>query len=210
MLNHIRQLEELVTSNGVDVKPWHWSAFGPPAHPGGVLVDTAGNPINGTTTRAPWPKSEGSAKANDHPIANRRSSVLQSRPGDTHIGVFQDKAPLSAVKGTQLSILGATINVTDFDAEDMEEPAPGFQVTEPLYNKSLFSFIQSIMNKQPPPPIELPARDEALQYSEWYFVMIFPFVPVLHKPTYMRLVSLHPSTPCFACPADPVAAVADI
>lgn len=190
MLNHIRQLEELVNSKGINIKPWSWSAFGKPAHPLGMLVDTTGAPINvSNTDGSSWTKSEAApAKAKNLSLGATRSSVLLPRPGDSHIGVFQDKAPLSAVKGTQLSILGATIDVTDFDAEDMEEPAPGFQATEPFYNKSLFSFVQSVMHKQPPPPIELPSKDEAFQYSEWYFVMIFPFVPVLHKPTHMRLV----------------------
>ena len=45
MLNHIRALEKLLTSNGIDVKPWQWSTYRSTGYPPDVVFDSAGNPI---------------------------------------------------------------------------------------------------------------------------------------------------------------------
>ena len=41
MLNHIRALEKLLTSNGVDVKPWQWSTYRSTGYPPDVVFDSA-------------------------------------------------------------------------------------------------------------------------------------------------------------------------
>lgn len=205
MLAHIRQLEELLGNSGVDVKPWEWSPFGPVGPPG-VSFDDMGNAMTDASSKDDWtqvgsvwvknyqPEKNGGNRHGGHAASS--SSVysppylLESRPADTHLGVMTDSASLSSIKGTQLSILGATIDITSFDAPDMDEPPPSIQALQPLYNKSVQAFLQSTSKINPPVNAPLPSRDDAFTYSEWFFLTVWPFVPVLHKPSYMKLVSL--------------------
>ncbi|CAK7266656.1 hypothetical protein SEPCBS57363_002200 [Sporothrix epigloea] len=118
------------------------------------------------------------------------TSALQSWPTDSYLGVYADCAPLSSVNGTQVSILGTLL---DIDAAGPGvEPAPSAVYREPtgLYNRSLGSFLRSAMNINPSldNSVELPSRSDAIEYSQWYFLMVHPFAPILHKSTYMALL----------------------
>jgi hypothetical protein len=195
MLNHIRDLEKLLGSNGVDVKPWKWSAYPQnPAYPPGATFDPRGNSAPDATEakenwvhmgNAVWVKNPG-LKAQFNSLSK---SVLDPRPNDVHLGVGADQAPLSSMKGTTLSILGSTIDIGSFEAPDMDEPGPGAQARSPLYNKSVQAFMQSCTNVNPQLHVDYPPRTDAFTYAEWYFLMIYPFIPVLHKPTFMAMVS---------------------
>ncbi|KAL0935723.1 transcription factor [Colletotrichum truncatum] len=194
MLNHLRDLEKLLESNGIEVKPWNWSPYGmSDPHPG-VTYDHMGNAIEDPAEKDAWTKV-GSVWVKNYnfskPTTNRSfpRSALESRPVHNHLGVSSDSATLSSIKGTKLSILGTTIDVTSFDAPDIDEPVPDAKVSQPLYNKSLQSFLQSCMSINPPVNIELPSRSDAFTYSEWYFLMIWPFLPVLHKPAFMNILT---------------------
>ncbi|KAF9872576.1 transcription factor [Colletotrichum karsti] len=193
MLNHIRDLEKLLENTGTEVKPWNWSPYGMAYPPPGVTYDHMGNAIEDPAEKDAWTKvgSVWVKNYNFKPAAGRSfpRSALESRPAHNHLGVGSDSAPLSSIKGTQLSILGTTIDVTSFDAPDMDEPVPDAKISQPLYNKSLQSFLQSCMNINPPVQIELPSRSDAFTYSEWYFLMIWPFLPVLHKPSFMNILT---------------------
>jgi hypothetical protein len=81
------------------------------------------------------------------------------------------------------------IDIADFDSPDMDEPDPS--VFHPqLYNKSYQAFIQSAMNVNPRiEKVDLPDRADGLTYAEWYFRVLGPYLPVLHKPTFFKLVS---------------------
>ncbi|WQF84199.1 hypothetical protein CDEST_09213 [Colletotrichum destructivum] len=193
MLSHVRELEKLLENNGIEVKPYNWSPYGASYPPPGVTYDHMGNPIEDPAEKDAWTKV-GSLWVKNYaykPAASRSfpRSTLESRPVHNHLGVGSDSAPLSSIKGTQLSILGTTIDVTSFDAPDIDEPAPDTKVSQPLYNKSLQSFLQSCMNINPHVAIELPSRSDAFTYSEWYFLMIWPFLPVLHKPTFLDILT---------------------
>ncbi|KAF3799061.1 Protein SIP4 [Colletotrichum gloeosporioides] len=181
MMNHIRDLEKLLENNGIEVKPWTWAPYGMAYPPPGVTYDHVGNAVEDPAEKDAWTKvgSVWVKNYNFKPPASRSfpRSSLESRPVHNHIGVGGDSALLSSIKGTRLSILGTTIDVTSFDAPDMDEPVPDAKISQPLYNKSLQSFLQSCMNINPPVNIELPSRSDAFTYSEWYFLMIWPFLP---------------------------------
>ncbi|OAA55262.1 c6 zinc finger domain containing protein [Niveomyces insectorum RCEF 264] len=125
----------------------------------------------------------------------------QSGPIDSYLGVFADRAPLNSVNGTQVSILGTLLDIdadgsSGADGLELDRKAepenPGAIYQEPvgLYNRSLGSFLRSSMNINPPlTNVELPSRSDAFEYSEWYFLMVNPFAPVLHKPSYMTLLT---------------------
>jgi hypothetical protein len=108
--------------------------------------------------------------------------------GDNYLGVSSGNSNLSSIKGTALSILGMEIDIADFDSVDMDEPDPS--VFHPqLYNKSYQAFLQSALNINPRiEKVELPSREEGMTYAQWYFRVINPYVPLLHKPTFFKLV----------------------
>ncbi|KAI0799180.1 fungal-specific transcription factor domain-containing protein [Xylaria sp. FL0064] len=209
MMNHIRDLERKLQQNGIDVKPWHSTSFPADASLNG-RADSDGNntpnstptpqPQTDTATREPWSQPSAPVWTKDRPAvmsmaANSHSSV-NSRPADAHLGVGIDQAPFCSIKGTSLSILGSTIDIGSLDFPDMDEPPPSAQGSS-LYNKSVQALQQSIMNINQPLVVKLPPRQDAFTYAEWYFVMIHPFHPVLHKPSFMTLLGQHYDNPSY-------------
>jgi len=109
--------------------------------------------------------------------------------GDTFLGVSTGNSNLSSIKGTVLSIFGMEIDIADFKSIDMDEPHKS-DFHSRLYNKSYQSFMQTALNineriEKP----ELPNRADGLSYAEWYFRTLNPYSPLLHKPSFMKLVS---------------------
>ncbi|KAG8412610.1 hypothetical protein J3459_015827 [Metarhizium acridum] len=90
-----------------------------------------------------------------------------------------------------LTLLGTTIETTSFDAPDVDEPPTAADPSVPLYNKSVQAFLRSAMRVNPAVQVELPTRENAFIYAEWYFITVASFMPLLHKPTFMKLVSFH-------------------
>ena len=198
MLVHIRELEKLLESNGVEVRPWQFPGY-TTTYPPGVTFDAMGNPVQDPSSKDHWQQAglvwvkSRPQKPPSNSSAYMPWSLLATRPRDSYLGVSSsDSAPLSSIKGTMLSILGTTIDITSFDAPDMDEPPPGTPIGSPLYNKSVMAFHQSCLNINPPlGDVELPSRKDAFIYAEWYFLMVSPFLPVLHKPSFLQLVSCH-------------------
>jgi hypothetical protein len=206
MLDQIRDLEKLLHSNGIEVRPFEWSPY-ESSYPPGLSFDNMGNPVQDPSAKDQWAqigslwvKNYGSKPhyvptgySTDHSTGASqysRLSLLETRPTEGYIGVLTDNSPLSSIKGTKLSILGTTIDITSFDAPDMDEALPGKEPGSPLYNKSLMAYLQSTLGVNPKlKDVDLPSRHDAFTYSEWYFLLIYPFMPVLHKPSFLKLVS---------------------
>ncbi|KAF5020939.1 hypothetical protein F66182_7020 [Fusarium sp. NRRL 66182] len=199
MLSHIRNLEKLLGSSGVQVKPWEWSPFA--QYPPGVNFDDMGNPIPDPSTGDTWSQvgsawvKNFSSEPSFTPSFPR--SLLESRPHKNHIGVGVDTAPLSSIKGTRLSILGMTVDLASFQAADIDEPPADAQVSTPLYNKSTQALLQSIMRVNPPLQAEMPSREDAFTYAEWYFMTFSAFLPILHRPSFMKLLTCMYDEPNF-------------
>ncbi|KAF4963434.1 hypothetical protein FSARC_8531 [Fusarium sarcochroum] len=191
MLSHIRNLEKLLGDNGVEVKPWEWSPYA--QYPPGINFDDMGNPIPDPNTGDTWSQvgsawvKNSSSKPSNTPSFPR--SLLESRPHESHLGVSADNSPLSSIKGTQLSILGMTVDLASFQAPDMDEPPVDAKMSTPLYNKSPQALLQSIMRVNPPVQVEMPSRQDAFTYAEWYFLTFSAFLPILHKPSFMQLLT---------------------
>lgn len=205
MLAHIRSLEKLLESKGVEVRPWIFPGYNN-TYPPGVVLDSMGNPVYNSNNpekqwrqiEMVWVRGPGGPPPPRERGARPQHSLLESRPTDSHLGVYYDKEPLSSIKGTTLSILGTTIDVTSFDAPDMDEPPPGASVGTPLYNKSVMAFFQSILGVNPNlPNVDLPSRLDAFTYVEWYFLTNSPFLPVLHKPSFLQLLTRIYDDPTF-------------
>ncbi len=115
--------------------------------------------------------------------------------GDNYCGVASGDSNLSSIRGTALSILGFEINIADFECPEMDTPDSNVSTYQSgLYNKSYQSFLQSAFGiNDRLEPVELPNRHDGLTFAEWYMRTVNPYVPVLHKPTFITLVS-HYST----------------
>ncbi|KAH8755355.1 hypothetical protein F5883DRAFT_469305 [Diaporthe sp. PMI_573] len=192
IITRLRDMEKLLEDRGIQVRPWQWT----PRYGLSTSLDPGNDPSKDQWTQffSLWVKDanrQPERSLNGYSTTQQASSLQTTDPrtADARLGVAAQGAPLCSINGTQLSILGTTIDITSFNAPDLDGPPPGIPNSTPLYNKSSQSFVNSVSKVNPPLEIQLPARDEAFSYSEWFFVMLGPFIPVLHKPTYLRLLS---------------------
>lgn len=111
--------------------------------------------------------------------------------GNNYLGVSSGNSFLSSIRGTSLNVFGMQIDLADYMSADLDEPDPTTFLTQPVYNKSYHAFVYSAFSANPKmAKMKLPVRDEGMLYAEWYFRAINPYLPILHKPTFMTLVSL--------------------
>jgi hypothetical protein len=111
------------------------------------------------------------------------------RPGksSTHyLGISASNSYLSSMKETALSVLGVNI---DLSALDPNEPAS--HSTSARVDETYGSCLSTIFNVNPSvSKAELPPKDEGMRYIEYFFMISHPYLPILHKPTFMQLASL--------------------
>lgn len=140
---------------------------------------------------APQPNNSNLQQQEENMFHELPASFRTDFSGDNYLGLNPDNSNLSSIKGTKLVILGMNIDIADFKSQDMDEPDPS--VFHPqLYNKSYQAFLQSALNVNPRmEKVDLPPRDQGMTYAEWYFRVLNPYMPLLHKPSFMKLVSSH-------------------
>ena len=110
--------------------------------------------------------------------------------GDNYLGVSSGNSYISSIRGTSLNVLGMEIDLADNVSPDLDEPGPSTGAHDMLRNKSYHAFIQSAFYAHPKPVDPgLPSRQEAFTYTEWCFKTVLPYLPLLHKPTFLKLVS---------------------
>ena len=101
--------------------------------------------------------------------------------GDNYVGVSSANPLLSSIEGTQLSLFGMKLDLTEFLAP-AEDPS-----SDPLSYQTFLrhAFGQSGAIYKPP----LPNFAHCTTLAEWYFKAVQVFVPLVHKPEYMKLLS---------------------
>lgn len=184
MVSRIRELEKLLQENGVEVKPYQEekadsgteSSEPPPSEP-----ETSEWAQIGSL----WVKNY-TKKKTYSPRFPR--SQLESRSESKGTVAGRPVAPLNMMRGTKLTFLGTTIDTSSFPVPDVDEPEDPNDTT-PLYNKSAQAFVQTAMGVNPLVHVDLPSRQEAFTYADWYFMTIGAFIPVLHRPTFMKLLT---------------------
>lgn len=198
MISRIRDLERLCAEKGVEVKPWEQLGTHSARSSSEAAHSETADANGGSTSTESWSRY-GSLHIKDNSPPKMDDGIIrwkiprnewQTRPEETIWGVVGDDAPLSSLKGTTLTLLGTTIETTSFDAPDVDEPPADIDFSMPLYNKSVQSFLRSLMGVNPAVQVNLPTRGNAFMYAEWYFISIASFMPVLHKPSFMKLVRL--------------------
>ena len=89
-----------------------------------------------------------------------------------------------------MNVLGMEIDLADYMSADLDEPDPTPGGTgPPVYNKSYQAFVQTAFGTSPKlSKVELPPRSEGINYAYVYFRVTSPYVPVVHKPSFMATV----------------------
>lgn len=109
--------------------------------------------------------------------------------GNNYFGISSGNSLLSSVRGTSMNVLGMEIDLTGYLSADVDEPS-STSFDQPLYNKSYRAFVQTAFGLGPKlKMVEPPARSEGLHYAELFLRVTNPFVPLVHKPTFLRMVS---------------------
>ena len=159
--------------------------------------------------RMAWDKSTLGSRNSDHggssfeentiekptSLAQPTSSLPEFRSGlagNNYLGVSTGSPLLSSIRGTSMNVLGIEIDLADYMSTDLDEPdsAPTGS-RPPVYNKSYQAFVQTAFSTSPKlSKVELPPRSEGLDYAHVYFRVTNPYVPVIHKPSFMATVSL--------------------
>ncbi|RPB03165.1 hypothetical protein L873DRAFT_1671301 [Choiromyces venosus 120613-1] len=107
------------------------------------------------------------------------------RPGNTgthYLGISSGSSYLSSIKASALSLLGIDIDLSDLDPSEPNHPASA-------NDESFSSCLSTIFNVNPNvPKMELPPRDEAFQYVDWFFLISHPYLPILHRPTFIKML----------------------
>ena len=110
--------------------------------------------------------------------------------GNNYLGVSSGNSLLSSIRGTALNVLGVEIDLADYMSADVDEPEPSDFLTKPVYNKSYHAFVQTAFSTIPKlEKVDLPLINEGLIYAQWYFRVINPYLPILHKPSFFSVVS---------------------
>jgi hypothetical protein len=191
MQHRIRELEQRLIQGGADVKPSNgYGDAGASSNDFNQSSSVQQSQWTGSGSQyGPQPSSALTDGQQETNVFRALPTFRSGCTGDNYLGVSAGNSNLSSIKGTALSILGMEIDIADFESLDMDEP-DGSVFHPQLYNKSYQAFLQSALNINPRiEKVDLPAREEGLMYVDWYFRVINPFMPLLHKPTFTKLVS---------------------
>jgi hypothetical protein len=190
MEQRIRELEHRLMQNGGDIKPsngYHTGISTSYGYGQPLAAPQGGGWHSNQSGYAPQPNNSLSQETNIfHAIP---ASFRTEFTGDNYLGINPGNSNLSSIKGTALSILGMEIDIADFACADMDEPDPSIFHPQ-LYNKSYQAFLQSALNVNPRmEKVDLPSREDGMTYAQWYFRVINPYTPLLHRPSFFKLVS---------------------
>ncbi|KAI9742897.1 MAG: hypothetical protein M1818_003626 [Claussenomyces sp. TS43310] len=202
LVGRVRELEQILMQHGVDVKPAQaYHDQNATYHFNGQGQNGQGQPWNAqssSTTYASGPTNN--TLGPTQPEANMFRALPNQRTavsGDTYLGVSTSSSHLSSIKGTRLSILGMEIDIADFTSNDLDEPDDSLG-NHQIYNKSYLSSLQSALGVNSRiEKVDLPAREDGLTYAQWYFRVINPYAPILHKGTFIDMLTRIYDDPSF-------------
>lgn len=206
--SHCRELESRLVSHGVDVKPfiqygsqrslqhqehkeprdrflaeeWHEKAHSRnnDTHYSSAILDSSRrlSQMDGSVSRLP--------------------DFRNGLTGENYLGVSSGNTLVSSIRGTSLNVFGMEIDLADYMHADLDEPDPSDYEKKPVYNKSYYAFILTAFSAKPKPQqIGLPSREEGMKCAEWFFKVVNPYLPVLHRPSFMKLFNRMYDDPSF-------------
>lgn len=107
---------------------------------------------------------------------------FQNCDGDRYGGVLSANSYLSHIKGTSLSVFGMEVDLADYISDEEDAPMS--------YAAMMTSITSAAPNMTPPEKARLPENlAECQTLANTYLVVLNPWMPALHKPDFLRLVS---------------------
>ncbi len=201
---HNRELQSRLISIGVEVKPsenyldcantplaeWNqYQGSGRNHQRWGSNNNHISNPTIGSGAQYDSIANESSAALEPDSNIFRLPEFRSGLAGDNYLGVSSGNSFLSSIRGTTLNVLGMEIDLADYTSADLDDPDPSRPQDEPVYNKSYHAFVRTAFGANPKPQKpSLPLKKEGLTYAQWYFRVINPYLPFLHKPSFMTMV----------------------
>lgn len=118
-------------------------------------------------------------------FTKRRAFRAEASSGAYYVGLSSGVATLHSMKDSALSVLGIELDLSGVDPSDSTQTG-----TEGGLNDSYASSLSSLFNANlnVPQNLALPSRAECMDAAEWYFLYSHPYLPVLHRPTFMKKV----------------------
>ena len=126
-----------------------------------------------------------SSKNERHNSVN--SNLQDFRPGcvgDNYVGVSSSDPRLSPIEGMQLSLFGMKLDLAEFLPSEGEDP-----LSDPLSYQSFLAFAFNINGANQVSKPALPNYHECTSMADWFFKAVQVFIPILHKPHFMKLLS---------------------
>ena len=109
--------------------------------------------------------------------------------GENYLGVSANNPSLSSTRGSKLNLLGWEINLSGFtsaDSDDLNQPC----LEAPSYDRSYRSFIATAFGVSSKiDSVHLPPKEEGFRQASGYLHVLNAFLPILHRPSFMKLVS---------------------
>ncbi|RPA87465.1 hypothetical protein BJ508DRAFT_60417 [Ascobolus immersus RN42] len=117
----------------------------------------------------------------------RPAAFKAGNSSNLYLGLSAGNAHLNNMRETALSVLGFVIDLTDLDPS---EPDPDYADPHfgPTSGISYEAYMRSIFgqNRHQGPPPSLPDRAEMAKVADWYWKYSYPYLPLLHRPTFVK------------------------
>lgn len=110
----------------------------------------------------------------------------QPIPASAFEGVEDNDLYSGPVNGTKVDVFDGIVDIAGFECTDMEEYD---EENIPLFNNSKTSIVNTIHGVQRIEDPHLPTKEQALRYVNHYLVFIWPYVPIVHRASFINLVS---------------------
>lgn len=152
-------------------------------------------PMEGVDFQAIRPSSETSPT---YPSSNGCGSDTTHGPDIRLMADFLDAGQANSglngphpgpIRGTKVDVMGEEVDIADFDCPEMDEAKPGMRESQYQFNNSRLSFLNTIMGHSRPPTPPLPDKEQAITFAKYYNQAVGPYAPILHTPSFMKLVS---------------------
>ncbi|KAK6340170.1 hypothetical protein TWF730_001938 [Orbilia blumenaviensis] len=141
------------------------------------------------------PRTGRSPIREENDVHGRPAFLVRKSGAQAHVGVYSGNSCMTSTRASALSVLGISIDLADL--QGVPEPARSlnyisvdghmdFKDMNPL-DDSLQSFLMSTSGHAPASVLRLslPSKEEALMLIEWNWVATQPYLPIVHKPTFM-------------------------
>ncbi|TGZ76334.1 hypothetical protein EX30DRAFT_367478 [Ascodesmis nigricans] len=129
--------------------------------------------------RSPYPCHVGTYAAQGVSNRSRPVSVVPGTSSAHYLGISSERSCLGNMKQMALKLLGVDIDLSLLDLPN--DDSDGSEANDAV--------LRAMFNIGPLPKAELPPKKEGISLVEFYFQVSHPYLPILHKPTFMKFVN---------------------